>query len=115
MAERRKTKRRQLFYFGRVYDENAQKLFGYVVDLNEDGFMLLSEEPFPVGESRRLKLEITEDISENPYIIFTAKSVWCGPDIGPGHFNIGFEIEDIQPSDKALIASIVEKYGFRDN
>ena len=77
--------------------------------------MLLTDEPVPVGETRRFKLEITEDVDERPYINFSAKSIWCDPDIDPSHFNTGFEIAEIKPSDKTLILTIVEKYGFRDN
>jgi len=115
MEERRKTKRRHLLYYGRVYDENVKKLLGYLVDITENGFMLLSEEPYPVGMTRRLKLEVTDDVGKGPYINFTVKSIWCEPDIDPSHFDTGFEIAEISPSDKELILSIVEKYGFRDN
>jgi hypothetical protein len=115
MEERRKTKRRHLLYYGRVYDETAQKLLGYLVDITESGFMLLGDEPFPVGETRRFKLEITEDVGKRPYINFSAKSIWCEPDIDPSHSNTGFEITEIKPGDKELVLAIVEKYGFRDN
>jgi len=115
MKERRKVKRKHLLYYGRVYDEIVQKLLGYLVDITENGFMLLSEEPYPVGVSKRLKLEVTDDVGEGPYINFTVKSVWCEPDIDPSHFDVGFEIEEIKPSDKELIDKIVDKYGFRDN
>ena len=115
MEDRRKVKRRHLLYYGRIYDETAQKLLGYLVDITENGFMLLSEESFPVGETRRFKLEVTDDVGERPYINFTAKSIWCEPDIDPSHFNIGFGIVEIKQSDKDLILAIVEKYGFRDN
>ncbi|MGA7193499.1 MAG: PilZ domain-containing protein, partial [Anaerolineales bacterium] len=115
MEERRKNKRRHLLYYGRVYDENVQKLLGYLVDITESGFMLLSEELYPVDVTRRLKLEVTDDVGKGPYINFTVKSIWCEPDIDPSHFDTGFEIIEIKPSDKELILSIVEKYGFRDN
>src|SRR5271157_5954433 len=115
MQERRKTKRRHLLYYGRVYDENVKKLLGYLVDITDSGFMLLSEEPYPVGVTRRLKLEVTDDVGKGPYINFTVKSIWCEPDIDPTHFDTGFEIAEIDPSDTELILSIVEKYGFRDN
>ena len=115
MPERRKVKHRHLLYYGRVYDENIQKLLGYLVDITEGGFMLLSDEPYPVGIARRLKLEVTDDVGQGPYINFTVKSVWCEPDIDPSHFDVGFEIEEIRPDDKELIDKIVEKYGFRDN
>ena len=115
MKERRKVKRRHLLYYGRVYDENVQKLLGYLIDITESGFMLLSEVPYPIGVTRQLKLEVTDDIGQGPYMNFTAKSIWCEPDIDPSHFDTGFEIEEIKPSDKELILTIVEKYGFRDN
>jgi Tfp pilus assembly protein PilZ len=115
MEERRKTKRRYLLYYGRIYDENAQKLLGYLVDITEGGLMLLSDEPYPVGETGHFKLEITDDIGEHPYINFKAKSLWCEPDIDPSHYDTGFEIEEIKPDDKKLILAIVAKYGFRDN
>ncbi|HUH98019.1 MAG TPA: PilZ domain-containing protein [Anaerolineales bacterium] len=115
MKERRRTKRRHLLYYGRVYDENIQKLLGYLVDITERGFMLLSEEPYPVGVTQRLKLEVTEDVGQGPYINFSVRSIWCEPDIDPSHFDTGFEIEEIEPADRELISIIVEKYGFRDN
>jgi hypothetical protein len=115
MAERRKTKRRHLLYYGRVYDGQAKKQLGYLVDVTEHGFMLLSEEPFPVGETRRFKLEITSDIDERPYLDVVAKSIWCEQDVSPSHHNIGFEIVNIDPEDVRIIQSIVQVYGFRDN
>jgi PilZ domain len=115
MAERRKIKRRHLLYYGRIYDDNVKNLLGYLVDITESGFMLLSEDPFPVGVTRRLKLEVTDDVGAGPYINFTVKSIWCEPDIDPSRFDTGFEIEEIKPGDKELISTIIEKYGFRDN
>ncbi len=115
MTERRKTKRRYLLYYGRVYDETAQKQLGYLVDITEHGFMLLSEEPIPVGETLRLKLELTLDIAKGPFMNFTAKSMWCEADIDPNHYNVGFEIVEIKPGDVQIIQEIITVYGFRDN
>ncbi|SRR5258708_6168625 len=115
MNERRKTKRRHLLYYGRVYDETAQEFLGYLVDITENGFMLLSEKPFPVDVTRRFKVEITEDVDPHPYINFSAKSLWCEADIDPNHWDTGFEILEIKPADRQIIQKIVEYYGFRDN
>lgn len=115
MADRRKTKRRYLLYYGRVYDETAQKQLGYLVDITERGFMLLGEEQMPVGQTFHLKLELTLEISKGPFMNFTAKSLWCEPDISPDHYNCGFEIVEIKPEDVKLIQEIIQVYGFRDN
>jgi hypothetical protein len=115
MVERRKTQRRHLLYYGRIYDEDLHKQIGYLVDITEQGFMLLSEERFPVGVTRKLKLEITSDVDERPYLMFAAKSIWCEPDISPERYTTGFEILELKPSDAQIIHNLVQTYGFRDN
>ena len=115
MAERRKTKRRYLLYYGRVYDETAQKQLGYLVDITEHGFMLLSDEQIPAGQTLHLKLELTLDIAKGPFMNFIAKSLWCDADLNPDHYNCGFEIVEIKPEDIKIIQEIIETYGFRDN
>ncbi len=115
MVDRRKTKRRYLLYYGRVYDETAQKQLGYLVDITEHGFMLLSEEQMPIGEIFHLKLELTLDISKGPFMNFDAKSLWCEEDLDPNRYNCGFEIVKIKPEDVKIIQNIIELYGFRDN
>ena len=115
MADRRKIKRRYLIYYGRVFDETAQKLIGNLVDITDRGFMLLSDSPFPVDETHRFKLELTDDIADHAFLNFTARSLWCEPDLDPNHYNTGFEILQLKPQDAELIRSIVKKYGFRDN
>jgi hypothetical protein len=114
--ERRKTKRKHLLYYGRVYDEKGQKQLGYLVDVTERGFMLLSDETFPVGQSRRFKVEITTDINqERPFLNLVAKSIWCEADIAPDKYNIGFEILGLNAGDAQVIQNIIQTYGFRDN
>jgi hypothetical protein len=115
MPDRRKIKRRYLIYYGRVFDETAQRLIGNLVDITDHGFMLLSENPFPVNETHKFKLELTDDIARRPFLNFTAKSLWCEPDLDPNHYNTGFEMVQLEPRDAELIQTIVKKYGFRDN
>lgn len=104
-----------MLYYGRMYDEDAQKQLGYLVDITEHGFMLLCEEPIAANETLHIKLELTLDISKGPWMYFTAKSLWCEPDIDPNHYNCGFEIIDIKPEDLPIIRDIISAYGFRDN
>lgn len=104
-----------MLYYGRVYDERAQELLGYLVDVTASGLMLLSEEPFPVGTTQRIKVEVTSDIGDRPFLNMTVKSIWCEPDVDPKHFNTGFEIVKLKPEDDQIIQAIIEAYGFRDN
>lgn len=115
MKEKRKVKRRYLLYYMRVYDAETRQQIGNLVDLTPEGAMLVSENPLPTKKTYNLKLELSEDVADKPFLDFTAKSLWCQPDIEPHFFNTGFKTIKISPEDVKIIQRIVEVYGFRDN
>lgn len=114
MKEKRKIKRRYLLYYMRVYDETRQQI-GNLVDLTPKGAMLVSEHPLPIKTNFHLKLELSEDVADKPYLEFNARSLWCQPDIEPHFYNTGFRILDLSPEDVKIVNRIIEVYGFRDN
>lgn len=115
MPERRKIKRRYLMYYSRVFDARNGALIGHLVDITPEGIMLISETPLAADQMFRFKMELSEDIADKSYLTFTAKSIWCQPDVDPRFFNTGFHLLDITPQDTAIIQHIIEAYGFRDN
>jgi hypothetical protein len=62
-----------------------------------------------------LRLELTSDIADKPFIEFPARSIWRHPDLDPSLHNTGFEILELAPEDSAIIEKVVETFGFRDN
>ena len=115
MKEKRKIKRRYLLYYMRVYDAETRLQIGNLVDLTPRGAMLVSEHPLPIKTNYRLKLELSEDVADKPYLEFNAKSLWTRPDIEPHFFNTGFKILDLAAEDVKIVNRIIEVYGFRDN
>ena len=115
MKEKRKIKRRYLLYYMRVYDTESQQQIGNLVDLTPKGAMVVSENPLTVDKIYHLKLELSEDVADKAYLEFSAKSLWCQPDVEPHFFNTGFKILSLDPNDAKIILRIVEVYGFRDN
>ena len=115
MKEKRKITRRFLLYYMRVYDASSRKQIGNLVDITPRGIMVVSERPLPEGQTSRLRMELTEEVSEKPFMEFNALSKWCEPDVAPGNYNTGFEILDLEKEDARIIKRIVEEFGFRDN
>jgi hypothetical protein len=115
MQERRKIKRRFLLYYMRVYDAATRQQIGNLVDITLRGIMIVSERPIPEGQTTRLRVELSEEVAEKPFMEFSARSKWCKPDISPHMYNIGFEIMDLAPEDAKIVKRIVEEFGFRDN
>ncbi len=117
MKDKRKTKRKYLLYYMRVFDIDSQSPLplGNLVDITPKGAMLVSEKPLPVDVIFHLRLEVTDDVAEKPFIEFGAKSLWCKPDVDPHFYNTGFKILDLSSEDAKIVQRIVDVYGFRDN
>ena len=77
--------------------------------------MVVSEQPLPEKKLFQLRLELSDDVADKPFMEFTARSLWCRPDIEPHFYNTGFKILSLEPEDAQIIQRIVEIYGFRDN
>ncbi len=115
MQERRKVSRKFLSYFIRVFDGDSRDQIGNLVDITSEGVMLLSPKPMSRGQVIHLRLEVTPDVSEKPFLEFSARSRWCKPDLEPSLYNIGFKILNLKKEEAEVILRINEVYGFREN
>jgi hypothetical protein len=115
MKEKRKTRRRYLLYYMRVYDVGTKRQIGNLVDITPQGAMIVSEDPIEDGKTLQIRMELTSDVSDHPFMEFSARSKWCEPDINPDMYNIGLEITEISPEDIKTIRRIVKQFSFRDN
>jgi hypothetical protein len=115
VADRRKTKRKYLMFYTRIFDVNTTKVLGHLVDITPVGAMLISEHAVPAGQDFRLKMELSPEVAAQPYLEVEARSLWCHQDINPQFYNTGFEFIAITAESVAIIERIIEAYGFRDN
>lgn len=110
--ERRFTARRKFGYYMRVMNNNSGELVGYLADISPRGFKLDSKQALQVNQDYTLRLDLTSEISDKPYIIFVARARWSQPDVNdPYMFNDGFQIVTISPRDEEIYQRIVVKYG----
>ncbi len=115
MQERRKTQRRYLLYYMRIFDAATRKQIGNLVDITPRGAMIVSDHPIPAGQTTRLQMELSADVADKPFMEFSARSKWCRPDFGLNMHNTGFEILELAPEDVKIVRRIVKEFGFRDN
>jgi len=68
--------------------------------------------PLPLQKDFYLRLELTPDLADRPFIIFIARTKWCKIDeIEPNLYHVGFEIAEIMPDDKEIFLRVLAKYG----
>jgi len=115
MFDRRKVKRRFLLYYMRVFDSERREQLGNLVDITPLGAMIVSENKLPENEMYQLKIELSADVSELPFLELKALSIWCHQDIDPSLFNTGFRFQDVPAEAYDIIQNIIERYGFREN
>jgi len=112
MNERRNIKRRKFAYYMRVLDDDTLKLVGHLSDISSKGFKIDSQQPIAPGQNFRLRMDLTSEVSDKAYIVFSAVSRWCQVDpMDPFIQNVGFEIIEISSEDSIIYQRIVEKYG----
>lgn len=115
MPEKRKIKRRFLLYYMRVFEGTTRKQMGNLVDITPRGIMIVCDKPIPENRFMKLRLELSNEVSEKPHMEFLAISKWCKPDLNPSMYSVGFEIMEIEKEDAKIIDRIVSEFGFRDN
>ena len=112
MAERRKLSRRNFSYYMRMLDDKTGSLIGYLTDISTGGFKVDSPKPIPANQDFNFRIELTNEIANKTYMVFSARSRWCEHDhIDPTSYNVGFQITNITPGDLDIFARMFEKYG----
>jgi hypothetical protein len=81
------------------------------LDIIPHGFKLESQKPLKVKKEYTLRLEMTYELADQPYISLEARALWSQPDpITPNEYIEGFKIIRISANDEGIFQRIVEKY-----
>ena len=76
--------------------------------------MVLSESQIDTNDTMELHIKLPENFVQKNELVFTANSRWCGPDINPEFFDVGYQFANVTDEDSQIIQTIIEKYGFKD-
>lgn len=114
MKDRRKSERKPLAAYTKVYDLYGGEALGYLGDLTVLGAMVISEKPIQKDIELTLAIELPElPNTKATRMTLPARVVWCEQDISPEFHNIGFEFKEVKPEQKFIIEAIIQNYEFR--
>lgn len=112
MDNRRRRERKDFSYYMRLVDNDTQNLVGHLMDISSGGFKLDSQKPIPTDKDFRLRMDLTSEVANKPYMVFVARSKWCQVDpLDPFIYNVGFQLVNITPADLEIFNRMMEKYG----
>ena len=109
--EKRKHKRIPLHYYLKVSENPTEKHLGYMIDVSEKGFKMLSEDAIPRGSELVCTVHLPEILNNLKEISFRARSCWCCKDVNPDYYASGYHIEEIEPDGETVSSLIIHKYG----
>lgn len=111
MPERRTQPRKKFSLYMRVLDDDTQNTLGHMVEVSADGLKLETSTALPIGKDYYLRVELTPELADRPFIIFIARTKWCKVGIVPDLYQCGFQIIEIMPDDKEIFLNIFRRYG----
>jgi hypothetical protein len=114
MLERRKYPRKDLLLFANVYDSKSGKIIGTLLNITLEGAMVLSENKIAENNTMELHIKLPENFVQKNELVFVANSRWCGPDINPEFYDVGYQFANVSEEDSKIIQAIIEKYGFKE-
>ena len=110
--ERRSNPRREFGYYMRVMDSSSSEPIGYLSDICPRGVRIDTPKALMVNKNYSIRLDLTPDVSDRPFITFVINVKWCHPDISaPGSFIEGCEVVTITHHDEKIFNNILEHYG----
>ena len=111
--EKRKRRRWELVFYLRIFDQSNGTLLGHVIDISEDGLMLLSEVPIQLDKDYDLSLEMpVSDDGGNEKISFKARSIWQSKDTNPDLVDTGFQLIDPDIESVEAIQDLIDELQF---
>lgn len=111
-AERRKRERRSCSLYVAFINNRTGEPVGDLADISRDGFKLESPKPIPLNTEFSFRVDLPPEISQKPFIVFTALSLWSRPDPIDGRLtDTGFEIMRMDPSDARAFELLYDRYG----
>ena len=110
MVERRRLRRRHLIYYLRVFNHNTGRLMGHLVDLTEEGIMVISEAPIETDVLFQLRMVLPEELDSRKELDFKARSLWCKKDLNPDFYDTGFQLIDVSAGDARLLENLIQTF-----
>ena len=108
----RSVERTKIIYYLRVFQDGADgdPLLGHVVDINEDGLMLVGDRDVPIGRSYSLHMDLPRNVMMRPRLTLVAECKWCRKDPRDDFYESGFRILSMGPSGLDTVKRLAREF-----
>lgn len=86
----------------RIFERNTDRCLGKLLNIHENGMLLLSEIAFRRNSRFRLSLLLAGE-SGFRQVFLEAQSIWCRKGLHPDFYHIGFRFTDLPDQTRDLL------------
>ncbi len=110
----RHEKRRHLLFYLRVYEVGSEDVLGYLVDVSDDGLMLMSDKEIETDREYSLRVHLLDPVDGKQDLHLEARCLWCKHSVNTDIFDAGFHVEKVEPDVLDTIRHVIDELGFQD-
>ena len=110
--EQRKSERKNLIYYLPVIDRVSGQPLGNLVNLTQEGIMLVDQHRYEVGNVYRIRITPSDEFPELAPVDLDVKCHWCEPDTNPVLWAGGFELMTITEATFTAINHLIDEFCF---
>lgn len=112
-SDKRALERMHLVFYLRVFDGMSSRVVGHVVNISQQGIMLICDSPVSVNERYRLRMRLPNDIPDKDELLLSATSRWCKQDENPHFYIAGFQIHNLTDEVSHYIDQLLKNFSFQ--
>ncbi len=113
MNDRRRANRHQLLFNARVYDVDRGHVIGHLSNLSEDGLMVVTEQPLPVGHAYRVRIPLPVAFDGLGELTTEVTVAWTEPATHPAYHRNGLRALSLDAEQRRVLTRLVEDYDLR--
>lgn len=112
MLNERKHQRHRPVIYLKVFDRDTGGLIGHVVDIAEQGMMLVTEAPLETGRHLHLQFHPPGDWDTEEAICFEAEVRWSRPEANPDLHDVGLVVISQTAQFRQAVERLISGYVF---
>lgn len=105
-----RARRKHLIYFVKITSPSGESFTGRLVNISSEGLKVVTKGKFFLGDTYSLEISLPEEIDKLNHVACTAKTVWCRQKRGSDNLSAGFEIVEMNETNKALLRELMKDF-----
>ena len=105
----RKRNRNQLIYSLKVENRDDGSLLGYLMDIDKEGMMIISENPVETSSTQPVRIHLPKNVTRESYFDAVGEVRWCR-EKDDNTYYIGIRLDEIAEKAEDQVAQLIDRF-----